>query len=125
MKNLLLLTAVVLFIGCKKESVAKPVAVIEILTPTANQHFVMGQTIHITGSITSSIALTEVAVHMTDLDTKIEFFHNHFSGGNQMEYQFDSSYPIPDNKKATIKVEVEATDKDGNSDSKQMTITVN
>jgi hypothetical protein len=125
MKSLLLLTAVVLFAGCKKETIAKPVTAIEILTPTANQHFVLGQTIHITGKITSSNALTEVAVHMTDLDTKIEFFHNHFSGGNQMEFQFDSSYPIPDNKKSTIKAEVEATDKDGNATSKEITITIN
>lgn len=125
MKSLLLLAAVALFVGCKKETVTKPVTVIEIITPTANQHFVMGQTIHITGKITSSNALTEVAVHMTDPDTKIEFFHNHFSGGNQMEYQFDSSYPIPDNKKATIKAEVEATDKDGNATSREITITVN
>lgn len=125
MKRLLVFTAIVLFIGCKKETVAKPTTVIEIRTPTANQHFVMGQTIHITGKITSSNALTEVAVHMTDLATQIEFFHNHFSGGNQLEYQFDSSYPIPDNKKATIKAEVEATDKDGNATSKEITITIN
>lgn len=125
MKRVLVLTAIVFFAGCKKEPVSKPAPVIEIITPTINQHFVMGETIHITGAISSTVPLTEVAVHMTDLNTRIEFFHNHFSGGNQLLYSYDSFYPIPDNTKTSIKVEVEATDKEGTAAIKEITITIN
>jgi hypothetical protein len=125
MKSILAIAAMILLAGCKKETVSKPAPVIEIITPTANQHYVMGETIHITGAISSTVPLTEVAVHMTDLGTKIEFFHNHFSGGDQLVYSYDSFYPIPDNTRSSFKVEVEATDKDGTATSKEITIMVN
>jgi hypothetical protein len=125
MKRILLFAVIAFVAGCKKQTVAKPMPVIEITTPTSNQHFVMGETIHITGNVTHSIELTEVAVHMTDLTSKVEFFHNHFSAGNALTYHYDSTYPIPDNTKTSYKVEVEATDKDGNSTTKEITITIN
>lgn len=125
MKSVLLLAAIIIFFSCKKDPVTKPVPVIEIATPTNNQHYVMGETINITGTVSSSIPLTEVAVHMTDLTTKVEFFHNHFSGGEQLAYSYNSFYLVSDHTKNSFKVEVEATDKDGTATSKEITITIN
>ena len=124
MNRILIIASIFFVLGCKKET-AKPVPDIVINTPTNSQHFVMGDTIRITGTVTHSIALTEVAVHMTDLSTKNEFFHNHFSGGNQLVFNYSSKYGIPDNTKSSFKVEVEATDKDGNSATKEITILIN
>jgi len=125
MNRLFIITCIFFIVGCKKEAVIKPVPAIVINTPTDNQHFVMGDTIRITGTITHTIELTEVAVHMTDLATKIEFFHNHFSGGNSLTYNFSSKYPVPDNTRASYQVEVEAADKDGNTAVKEITILIN
>ena len=125
MKNLFLFTVTVFELSCKRDTVQKPVPAIVIDTPTAIQHFVMGDTIRITGNVTHIIELTEIAVHMTDLSNNSEFFHNHFSAGNKTFYSFDSKYGIPDNKKVNYKVEVEAIDKDGNSATKEITISLN
>jgi hypothetical protein len=125
MKKLFLFASIVFVLSCKRDTVQKPEPAIVINTPTASQHFVMGDTIRITGTVTHTIELTEVAVHMTDLSNNSEFFHNHFSAGNKTFYYFDSKYGIPDNKKASYKVEVEATDKDGNSTTKELTISLN
>ncbi len=125
MKKFFLFAGIVCVLACKRETMQKSEAAIVVDTPTARQHFVMGDTIRITGTVTHTIELTEVAVHMTDLSNNSEFFHNHFSAGNKTFYYFSSKYGIPDNAKASYKVEVEATDKDGNSSSKELTITLN
>lgn len=124
--NSIFLIAMALFIfGCKTDPVAKPVPEIVIHTPADIQHFVMGDTIHITGTVTNIIALTAVAVHMTDLSSNIEFFHNHFAAGNSNIFHFDSKYPIPDYNKSSFRLEVEGTDKDGNIGSKEILILIN
>ncbi|MFN8251889.1 MAG: DUF4625 domain-containing protein [Ferruginibacter sp.] len=126
MKRLLLLAGIYCLAGCKKNETAaasKPQVIIN--TPSASQHFVKGDTIRITGTVTHTAAILEVAVHMTSLSTGNEFFHNHFSAGNLLQYNFSSVYGIPDLNKATYKVEVEATDKDGNTGTKELAITVN
>jgi Domain of unknown function (DUF4625) len=125
MKKFLLFAVISFFISCKKENDASPLPVIEIYSPNNNQHFIKGETIHVSGTITHKIALTEVGVHMTDQTTKIEFFHNHFSAGNTKTFNYDANYVIPDNTKSTFKVEVEATDADGNSITKEITVTTN
>ena len=112
-------------VGCKTDPVVKPTPVIEISTPTNNQHFVVGDTIRITGTVTHVMVITEVAVHMTDQTTKMEFFHNHFSAGNNTSYTFNAKYGIPNNVKSSFQLEVEATDKDGNVATKELLIQVN
>jgi hypothetical protein len=125
MNRILSIAGMLLAVGCKHEAIIKPTPVIVINTPASNQHFVNGDTIHITGTITHSIALTEVGVHMTDLSNQTEFFHNHFSADNSTNYNFNSHYPIPDNIHHSLQVEVEATDKDGNAATKEIVITIN
>jgi hypothetical protein len=125
MKKVLLFTAVLFIVACTKQSAAKPEPVIVINTPSASQHFVNGDTIRIKGNVTHTIELTEVAVHMKDMTSNNEFFHNHFSADNKTYFEFDSKYPVADNKKASFKVEVEATDKTGIIATKEMTISVN
>jgi Domain of unknown function (DUF4625) len=126
MKKLFLFASVLLMMfSCKRETVTKALPVIVINTPVNNQHFSNGDTIHITGTVTHTVELTEVAVHMTDMSNNSEFFHNHFSAGNKTFYAFDSKYMLPDDKKTTYKVEVEADDKDGNTTTKELTITIN
>ena len=125
MRKILLLLWLVAGIACKKAVTLAPEPVIVIGTPSAAQHFMKGDTIHINGNVTHTIEMMEVAVHMTDLSSKSEFFHNHFSAGNKTYYEFDSKYPVTETVKTSFKVEVEATDKDGNAATKEITITIN
>ncbi|MGG9963045.1 DUF4625 domain-containing protein [Ferruginibacter sp. SUN106] len=126
MKKIVVLSGLCLVLGCKKnETPERPVPVIVVNTPSENQHFVKGDTIRVTGNITCTTELIEVAVHMTNLTTNFEFFHNHFSGVNTTSYNFSSKYGIPDLVKASYKVEVEGNDKDGNSTTKEIIVTVN
>jgi hypothetical protein len=125
MKKVFLYTAILFFVACNKKTTALPAPVIVINTPSENQHFVNGDTIYIKGNVTHGIELTEVAVHMTNLTSKNEFFHNHFSAGNKTYFEFNSKYPVADNNKTSFKVEVEATDKNGMVATKEMTITIN
>lgn len=126
MNRLFLIAGICFLSGCKKDTAAEaPKPQVTINTPTENQHFVKGDTIRITGTVTHSAPILEVAVHMTNIGTNSEFFHNHFSAGNGLQYNFSSVYGIADLIKATYKVEVEANDKDGNSTTKEITITVN
>jgi Domain of unknown function (DUF4625) len=125
MNRILIIAGMLFFFGCRHETVIIPEPVIVINTPENNQHYVKGDTIHITGTITHSVELLEVGVHMTDLSTQTEFFHNHFSAGNATTYQFNSQYPIPDDAKYSLEVEIEATDKYGNTATKERLITIN
>lgn len=120
-----LLFFVVVAAACSKEKAGKPLPVIAIATPSDNQHFVKGDTVRITGRVTHSVALVEVAVHITDLGTNNEFFHNHFGANNQLSYDYSSWYAVPDNSKASFKVEVEARDSSGTTSSKEIKITLN
>lgn len=125
MNKLLTLAAASFFIGCKTDPIVKPLPRIEINTPSSNQHFVLGDTIHITGTITHTLPLTEVGVHMTDLSSKIEFFHNHYSGGNTTSFNFDVKYALPNNVKTSFELEVEATDKDLNTATEEIMLLIN
>jgi hypothetical protein len=125
MKRLFLFVVVVFVLSCKRNTMQPPEPAIVIDTPTASQHFSMGDTIRISGTVTHSVELTEVAVHMTDLSTNNEFFHNHFTADNKTFYYFDAKYGIPDNKKVSYKVEVEAIDKYGAAATKELTISLN
>lgn len=116
---------VVLAAACSKQKDTKPLPVISIATPSDNQHYVKGDTVRITGRVVHTVALVEVAVHITDLGTNNEFFHNHFGANNQMSYDYSSWYAVPDNSKASFKIEVEATDSSGSSTSKEIKITLN
>lgn len=115
------------FLSCAHDKVnpVKPTPVITINTPLVNQHFVAGDTIHITGTVVHTVELTQVAVDMTDLSTGSEFFHNHFGAGNKLQYSFDAKYGIPDKKRATFKIEVEGIDKEATGATKELTITIN
>ena len=125
MSRILIIALVFFMVSCKKGEDASPMPVITINTPTSNQHFVVGDTIRISGTIAHSIEMTEAAVHMTDIATKDEFYHNHFSANNQLTLSYDFKYKIPSNIKSTFQVEVEATDKNGNTATKEIMITTN
>ena len=125
MNRLFLLIGICLLFSCSKKGVVPPSPNIVVNTPIENQHYVKGDTIRITGTVTHLSEILEVAVHMTNTSNNIEFFHNHFSTGNLMLYSFNSVYGIADNSKATYKVEVEANDIDGNTSTKALTITIN
>jgi len=124
MKRILIIVGIFFVLGCKKEPDIT-IPFIEINTPTSNQHFVKGDTVHISGSVTHDKALTEVAVHLIDFTTSMEFFHKYFSANNQLVFHYYASYPITDNTKSTFKLKVEATDKDGITVSEEMLILVN
>lgn len=125
MNKLFLAAGICFLFSCSKKGVVPPSPNVVINTPIENQHYVKGDTIRITGTVTHSADILEVAVHMTNTNTNVEFFHNHFSAGNLRLYNFNSVYGIADNVKSTYKVEVEANDLDGNTTIKEMTITVN
>ncbi len=125
MNRILTIALLFFIIGCKKGEDVSPVPVIIINTPTSNQHFVVGDTIRISGTIAHSIEMTEAAVHMTDIATKDEFYHNHFSANNQLSLSYDFKYKIPTNTKSSFQVEVEAKDKNGTTTTKEIMITVN
>jgi len=125
MKKIFLYTAILFVVACSKKTESKPEPVIVVNTPSENQHFVNGDTIRIKGNVTHTIELTEVAVHMTDITSKNEFFHNHFLVANKTSFDFDVKYPVSENIKTSFKLEVEATDKNGTAVTKEMTITIN
>lgn len=124
MKRILIIAGIFFVLGCNKESEVT-IPFIEINLPTNNQHFVKGDTIHISGFVTHDKALTEISVHMINLSTNTEFFHNHFSAGNQLVFNYYSNYPITDNSTSSFKLEVEATDKEGVTASEEMMILIN
>jgi hypothetical protein len=117
----------VILLSCRHQVEVPPkgIAVITIVTPSDNQHFVQGDTIHITGRVTNTVAMTEVAVHMTDLSNNNEFFHNHFSAGYQKTFSFSSVYPVDNPIKTSFRVEVEEQDQNGGTSSKDITISIN
>lgn len=125
MNRILTIACLLFILSCKKEEAVKPVPVIIINTPTNNQHFVIGDTIRISGTITHNIELTEAAVHMTDISTKDEFYHSHLNPFNQLSLSHEFKYKIPNNTKSTFQVEIEATDKNGNTANKEVMITIN
>lgn len=90
MRKLFLVVLVCCLYSCQKNGDIVPSPDIVINIPINNQHFNKGDTIRITGSVTHSLELTEVAVHMTDIATNQEFFHNHFSPGNKTSYSYNS-----------------------------------
>ena len=117
----------VLFItGCKDEPITKPAPpVIVIITPVVDQHYITGDTIHITGTVTYAAPLSEVAVHMEDIAMSNEFFHNHFTAGNATTYDFNSTHIITSNAASEVEVEVAATAKDGSTATKEIKISIN
>ncbi len=125
MKRIMAIAVVCLVIACKKQPSAVPEPLITFTSPTANQHFVKGDTIRITGTVTHDIELIEVAVHMTDKSTSAEFFHNHFSAGNKTYFEFNAVYGVVENIKTSFKVEVEVTDKNSHSGRKELDISIN
>lgn len=127
MKKWLLISAVVSFCSCAydKSMPSIPLPSIFVNTPSESQHFVNGDTIRITGTVTHTAPLNAVAVHLTDHTTNNEFFHNHFLADNKLVYNFSSEYIVPNNIHTSFKVEVEAEDIDGNESSKDMIITIN
>ncbi len=125
MKQLLIIATIVITFSCKKETAAHQDAVIVINTPTTNQHFAIGDTIRVTGTVTHNVTLQSVAVHMTNLSTNNEFFHYHFGALDKTTYNFNATYKVIENNKTSFKVEVEAIDKDGFTDMKDMLITIN
>ena len=124
MKRILIIVGIFFVLGCKKEPDIT-IPFIEINTPTSNKHFVKGDTIHISGSVTHDKTLTDVAVHIMNFSTRMEFFHKYFTPGNQPVFYYYASYPITDNAKSTFKLEVKATDKDGTTVSEEMLIRIN
>ena len=125
MKQLFIIVSIVFVLGCKKETAVHKEAVIVINTPTTNQHFAIGDTINITGTVTHNITLQSVAVHMTNLSNNNEFFHYHFTALDKTTYNFNASYTVVENNKTSFKVEVEVIDNDNFTDMKDMLITIN
>ena len=125
MKQIMAIAAVCLVMACKKQAAAVPEPLITFTSPTANQHFIKGDTIRITGNVTHDIDLVEVAVHMTDKSTNAEFFHNHFSAGNKTYFEFNAVYGVVESIKTSFKVEVEVTDKNSHSGQKELYISIN
>lgn len=125
MKRLFIIASILLVFGCKKESLVQQEAAILINTPTTNQHFVTGDSIHITGTVTHNISLESVAVHMVNLSTNNEFFHYHFTALDKTTYNYNAAYKVIENIKTSFKVEVEATDKEGHIVMKDMLIAIN
>ena len=109
----------------QKNSDLTPIPEIAINIPINNQHLNKGDTIRIIGSITHSLELTEVAVHITDMATNQEFIHNHFSPGNKTSYSYNSKYGINETTKSSFKVEVETKDSNGKMFTKELLITIN
>jgi|GEM_PF-6245574 len=125
MNRIWIVAAILLLTACKNETVTKPIPAISIDAPADKQHYVMGDTIHISGNVTHSMPLTEVAVHMTDISNSSEFFHNHFGALYTSNYHFYSFYRISSNASTSFEVEIEATGEDGTSCTKKLTVKVN
>lgn len=121
---IVLLSCVMLVARCSKKSDPAPEPVINVTAPTPAQHFADGDTIHIKGTVTHTINLAEVAVHMTETAGNNEFFHNHYLTTGTL-FSFDATYKLPDKTKNTFKVEIEATDKNGTEAKKEFSITIN
>jgi hypothetical protein len=115
-----------LLLACKHDPVMVPaLPVIEIYTPTENDHFYVGDTIVITGRISHNILLSEVAVHMKRVDDNTEFFHNHFSPINDTLFSFSCKYKIENTLHTAFEVEVDARDKDNKEATKEVEVEVN
>jgi hypothetical protein len=125
MKKIMMIAAACFVLACKKQPVAVQEPLITFTSPAANQHFVKGDTIRITGNVTHDIEMVEVAVHVTDKNTNAEFFHNHFSAGNKTYFEFNAVYGVVENTKTSFKVEVEVTDKNSHSGQKELDVSIN
>ena len=121
----MVIAAACLLMACKKQPAAVPEPVINFASPAINQHFVKGDSIRISGTVTHDIEMLEVAIHMTDKSTSSEFFHNHFSAGNKTYFEFKAVYGITENAKTIFKVEVEVTDANSNTGQKELYISIN
>lgn len=113
-------------VSCKNEAVVeKQKPTISITMPVANQHYVTGDTIHITGLVSHHIGLEEIPVHMTDMTSNSEFFHNHYSPAGATSFNFDAKYFVSNTTHTSFKVEVEAVDVEGTTAEKEFLIMVN
>ena len=125
MKRILFIVFLFCAASCKKGEAVTIAPTITINTPISNQHFVTGDTIRISGTITSTIEMTEASVHMTDNATKDEFYHNHYIPSNPTNLPYDFKYKITSSSKTTFQVEVGAGDKNGGIATKEITISIN
>lgn len=125
MKPILAILTILTLLSCSHDddTIGRPV--ITVNTPTDNQHFVKGETIHITGKVTDAYPLTEVGVHMTLPNSTNEFFHNHFSANNQQEFIIDASYTIVESITTNFILHIEAEDRSGGKTEKEISLRIN
>lgn len=98
---------------------------VTILTPVHNQQFVTGDTIKITGVCRDDKELEEVPVHITDLDTRVEFFHNHYGLLHSNTFNVDTYHVVTTTSRTKYSVVIEAVDKAGNLVEKEVEVKIN
>lgn len=108
-KILFALALATAFVACKKESDSKPD--IEVVTPTDNQVYSLGQTVTIDLSITDMDDIVWVHVHGTDLTDTTEMYH-HEDSLDANFYTF-SDIVVP-SRAGQYKIDFHASDRKGN-----------
>lgn len=127
MKYIFLLPAVLLFLfSCKHEQqddIVRPT--VTITSPVNGQQFVTGDTIKITGICRDDNELDEVPVHITDLETRVEFFHNHYGLLHSNTYNVDTYCVVTTTARTKYSVVIEAADMSGNRVEKEVEVKIN
>jgi Domain of unknown function (DUF4625) len=123
-KNVLILLFFYLLAGCSKNNNAddKELPVIQLISPTNNQVFTVGQTVPITGTINDNNKLAELHVHISNNGTGQLLVDIH-------RYPAAAAYTLNENFQPqagiVYKIQVIATDKSGNQQFASVLVSAN
>ena len=109
-----------LFAGCKKGDDTAPT--ISITSPSDNQSFAAGTTVHIKATIADNVEIHHVHLYVTNSNTGAQILHfeDHVDLG---AYNLDQTFVTQSG--VTYKIDVQADDHSGNTGEQMETVTSN
>jgi uncharacterized protein DUF4625 len=125
MKKSFLPLLLVFLAACSKRSGADKdydAPVITLNTPVNNQHFIPGQAISVTGTVSDNKYIKVIHVVITNFDTGVEYMHVHISPATSSA-SFDQS--LTTQAGINYQVEIIAEDPSANISSKKAEVSAN
>jgi hypothetical protein len=112
--------------ACKHESLRdKTLPVIVINTPAANQYFIVGDSITISGTITDINELEETGIHIISSHDQNEFLHLHYGLIHSNTWNFSVKQRVTHTQTTAYEIEVEGIDAEGNTSHKTVEVDIN
>jgi Domain of unknown function (DUF4625) len=112
--------------ACKHEDMRdKTLPTITINNPIANQHFAVGDTILIKGTINDINELKETGIHITSGHDNNEFLHLHYGLLYSNTWNFEVKHKIIHSNATQYEIEIEGIDATDNEQHQAVTVRIN